>query len=105
MIKHFPHPKSRPEQIKIIKKIEKSIEDGFKYILLNAGTGIGKSAIASTLAKYYNDSLIVTSTKQLQKQYQKDFKYPSMLGRGNFDCRELKKTPCDLGLCRTTPKK
>ena len=65
------HP--RNTQIKLINKINFAIGEGYKNIILEAGTGIGKSAIATTLANMYEDSYILTMTKQLQEQYLHDF--------------------------------
>ena len=66
---HYP----RNSQIKLINKINWAIGEGYKNIILEAGTGIGKSAIATTLANMYDDSYILTMTKQLQEQYLNDF--------------------------------
>ena len=58
----------RNSQIKLINKINYAINKGYKNIILEAGTGIGKSAIATTIANMYDDSYILTMTKQLQEQ-------------------------------------
>lgn len=101
---YFPHQKMRESQKHILSEIEYALKVGYKYILLNAGTGIGKSAIAITLARYYNSAYIITATKQLQKQYIKDFNYPRSIGRGNFKCKTIG-TTCDKGYCRITTDK
>jgi Rad3-related DNA helicase len=64
----------RPGQMEIIKKIEKAIENGKTNIVLEAGTGTGKSIIAATHALYSGRAYIYTMTKQLQFQYEDDFK-------------------------------
>ena len=78
------HP--RNTQIKLINKINLAINEGYKNIILEAGTGIGKSAIATTLANMYDDSYILTMTKQLQKQYLDDFgeMLVEIKGKGNY---------------------
>ena len=78
----------RDEQIKIINNIVADMDNGYKNIILEAGTGIGKSAIATTIANMVNDSYILTRTKQLQEQYLHDFDYMLMeiKGRGNYIC-------------------
>ncbi len=106
IIRHFPKGMTpRPEQKKILKKIAKGIEDGYHIFLLDAGTGIGKSAIAATLAEYFGKAFITTVTKQLQDQYKEDFNYPVMKGRSNFDCKEAltfhKTVSCEDGICQT----
>lgn len=51
LLQHFPaDSEPRPEQVKILTEIEKAIESGKKYIIVQAPTGVGKSHIAATLA-------------------------------------------------------
>ena len=69
----LPKYNPRNSQIKLINEINVAIKNGYKYIILEAGTGIGKSAIATTIANMYDDSYILTMTKQLQEQYLDDF--------------------------------
>lgn len=89
---HYP----RNSQIKLINKINWAIGEGYKNIILEAGTGIGKSAIATTLANMYEDSYILTMTKQLQEQYLDDFgdMLVEIKGRGNYKCNY--KGSCDF---------
>ena len=90
------HP--RNTQIKLINKINHAIGEGYKNIILEAGTGIGKSAIATTLANMYEDSYILTMTKQLQEQYLHDFgdMLVEIKGKGNYKCNY--KGNCDFCL-------
>ena len=86
---HWSLPQYQPRvaQQKILNRIIWAIDNGYKNIILEAGTGIGKSAIATTLANMYEDSFILTMTKQLQKQYLHDF--PDLVeikGRANYKC-------------------
>ena len=72
---------------------------------MEAGTGTGKSAIASTLARMYESAYILTMTKQLQNQYADEFDFPLVKGRGNFDClKDGFEVTCDMGACKTAPK-
>lgn len=89
---HYP----RYSQIKLINKINWAIGEGYKNVILEAGTGIGKSAIATTLANMYEDSYILTMTKQLQEQYLNDFSdmLVEIKGRGNYRCNY--KGSCDF---------
>ena len=104
IIENFPFSSPRKGQLEIISDINEAIENGYKYIILEAGTGTGKSAIATTLAKMYQSAYILTMTKQLQSQYFNEFKFPMVKGRGNFYCLndDLDST-CDVGTCKTTP--
>ena len=104
IIRNFPFTHPREGQLEIISDIDEAIEKGYKYIILEAGTGTGKSAIATTLAKMYQSAYILTMTKQLQAQYANEFLFPMVKGRGNFGCLndDLDST-CDVGTCKTTP--
>lgn len=86
----------RNSQIKLINQINHAIGGGYKNIILEAGTGTGKSAIATTLANMYEDSYILTMTKQLQEQYLDDFgdMLVEIKGRGNYECNY--KGHCDF---------
>ena len=71
---YFPFEKPRQHQLETISEIKEAIDKGYKYIVLEAGTGTGKSAIAATLTSMFSSSYIFTVTKQLQDQYIEDFK-------------------------------
>ncbi|WP_458406098.1 helicase C-terminal domain-containing protein [Methanobrevibacter sp.] len=95
---HWSLPKYTPRnsQIVLINKINNAIKQGATNIILEAGTGIGKSAIATTIANMYDDSYILTMTKQLQEQYLDDFgaMLVEIKGRGNYKCNY--KGTCDF---------
>ena len=80
------HP--RPQQVEILDEISDALDSGYENIILEAGTGIGKSAIATTVARMCNDSYILTMTNQLQKQYLQDFNFllTEIKGRNNYVC-------------------
>ena len=92
----FLNHNPRNSQIKLINKINHAIGEGYKNIILEAGTGTGKSAIATTLANMYEDSYILTMTKQLQEQYLDDFSHMlvEIKGKGNYECNY--KGHCDF---------
>ena len=105
IIENFPFENPREGQLEIIADIEEAISKGYKYIILEAGTGTGKSAVATTLARMYESAYILTMTKQLQKQYADEFDFPLVKGRGNFDClKDGFEVTCDMGACKTAPK-
>lgn len=95
---HWSLPKYNPRnsQIVLINKINNAIGEGYENIILEAGTGTGKSAIATTLANMYEDSYILTMTKQLQEQYLDDFgaMLVEIKGRANYKCNY--KGSCDF---------
>ena len=92
----FLNHNPRNSQIKLINKINHAIGEGYRNIILEAGTGTGKSAIATTLANMYDDSYILTMTKQLQEQYLDDFSHMlvEIKGKGNYECNY--KGHCDF---------
>ena len=98
--KHFPFKNPRVDQLETISEIVNAIDKGFKYIILEAGTGTGKSAIAYTLSSMYDSSYILTVTKQLQDQYVDDFNNLKLVkGRSNFRCQQDSTLTCDEGKC------
>ena len=103
ILENFPFPEPREGQLEIIEDIEDAISKGFKYIILEAGTGTGKSAVATTLARMYDSAYILTMTKQLQSQYQNEFNFPLVKGRSNFTCLNDIEMTCDMGTCKTSP--
>src|SRR6476469_1328701 len=88
-IKDF-FPKNKPlreKQIYILNEIEKARNSGYKYIIIEAPTGIGKSWIASVSGFYYGSSYVVTGTKDLQEQYSNEFQYMKTIkGKSNYSC-------------------
>ncbi|MHB8601287.1 MAG: helicase C-terminal domain-containing protein [Nitrosotalea sp.] len=123
VLEHFPEEfKPREIQKEIIQGIEEKIKSGYKTIILSAPTGVGKSLIAATLARYFGSSFIVTASKQLQDQYSKDLKFlMPVKGKSNFACLKLmdqesilksdtknaiqKGLTCEKGLCEETTMK
>ena len=85
-VKYFPHEKPREQQVHAINTVLNAYKSGKKYFALEAGTGVGKSAIAVTVARYlaHHDrdhdeeiykpgAIFVTTQKLLQDQYEHDF--------------------------------
>jgi Rad3-related DNA helicase len=120
VLEHFPEEfKPREIQKEILEGIEQKIKSGYKTIILSAPTGVGKSLIAATLARYCGSSFIVTASKQLQDQYSKDLKFlMPVKGKSNFACLRLMEQEsitlsdtknaiqrgltCEKGLCEET---
>lgn len=76
----------------LLKKIEELLKDDKKYIVLRAPTGIGKSAICTTISSYFSSqqerSYLLCSRKYLQSQYMDDYSrvYANFWGKANYTC-------------------
>ena len=80
----------RKIQKEIIDQIEEKLESGFKKIILCAPTGVGKSLVGATIARYFDSSFTVTASKHLQDQYIKDIPFlKPVKGKQNFPCLKL----------------
>ena len=56
--KYFPYEEQREQQTYAIQKvIEAFMNDDKRFVILEAGTGVGKSAIGLTVARYINRNL------------------------------------------------
>jgi len=109
--KHFPYPVPRPEQEQAIEAALKAfLKNDKKFFILEAGTGVGKSAIGLTLARILNEQLshseefargsyFLTTQRVLQEQYENDFGHPngkmtSVYSSKNYQCEYHKKNDC-----------
>ena len=108
-IQYFPFPKIRKEQAAAIEFAIDSYESGKRFVTLELGTGVGKSAIGITIARYLETyapvlrnkdgdimtgAYVITPQKILQEQYLHDFggekgNIPllrSIKSRANYNC-------------------
>jgi ATP-dependent DNA helicase DinG len=86
-IKNFPFASQRNNQTRVLNEICEAFNSGYKYIILEAPTGFGKSPVAVSVAKTLGSSYICTSTKDLQTQYARDFSFIKVAkGKSNFPC-------------------
>lgn len=78
--------KARPQQIKVIDAIKENW-DKFNYFALSLPTGVGKTYIATAIADSVQNAYMLTSTLQLQTQYEKSWdEIVNLKGRGNYVC-------------------
>jgi len=79
--KYFVYKSARIEQQKAIEfAIDSFVKNQKRFVIVEAGTGVGKSAIGFSVARYINDmfsgdSYFLTTQKILQEQYVKDFSH------------------------------
>ena len=87
LLKNFPFPTRRESQSHVLNEIANAFASGYKYIVLEAPTGFGKSPVAIAVALTLGTSYICTSTKDLQTQYARDFPFLKVAkGKNNFIC-------------------
>src|SRR4030042_2814260 len=86
----FSLPSFRDGQREAIEEIQEALDKGYKYVLLDAPTGLGKSRVAQAFAKAFASSHVVTPQKILQMQYKRDFAKDMfiMMARGAYTCIE-----------------
>jgi Rad3-related DNA helicase len=114
-IQQFPHKHIRDQQSEAIEfALSEHINNGKKFIIIEAGTGVGKSAVGLTIARYLSQTpstkgsnpsgaYFLTTQKILQEQYVKDFggfsgPMKSIKSSTNYTCSFNKKTSCGEGL-------
>lgn len=87
-MEYFPLDEVRASQKAVLLEIDKALEAGNEFIILEAPVGSGKSAIAMTLAKAFGNAHLITPRKSLQNQYFDDFSDEVVLmkGRGSYPC-------------------
>ena len=119
----FPHDQERQEQTTAIKfALDAVINQNKRFVIIEAGTGVGKSAIGLTIGRYLNGkknsteefadgTYFVTTQKILQDQYVKDFggsrkQMRSIKSSSNYTCKFHKKLSCQQAqqMLRTTDK-
>lgn len=110
---HFPFGEIRDAQRDAIDfAIDSFVNKGKRFVVIEAGTGVGKSAIGLTIARYMNashpepeggafrnGSYFLTTQKILQEQYVKDFGEPKgsmrqLMSSSNYQCKFHKKQSC-----------
>lgn len=111
----FPFKEIRPQQDEAMNfALDAFLNKGKKFVILEVGTGGGKSPIAIAVAKYLakhmkvgdsyeKGSWILTTQKILQDQYLKDFGPPkgscrSVKSASNYRCDYFEKNKCSDSL-------
>ena len=113
---HFPYKSIREQQeIAIDFALNAFLNEGKRFVVIEAGTGVGKSAIGLTVARYLSSNMpnaaglfepgsyFLTTQKLLQEQYTQDFggfsgPMKSIKSSTNYTCNFNKKTSCGESL-------
>lgn len=83
----FPFKSYRAGQREAIASAREAFKRGKRFVVIEAPTGAGKSAVAVTLAREASSSYLLTAQKILQAQYRRDFPDLALMkGRANYRC-------------------
>ena len=106
-IKYFPYKEIRDQQRSAIDfALDAFVNKNKRFVILELGTGVGKSAIAMTIARYMTENCstentkgtyFLTTQKILQEQYMTDFAklgLVSLKSSENYDCSSKKGLTC-----------
>jgi len=120
--RYFPYGEIREQQDRAIQfALDAFLNKGKAFCVINAETGVGKSAIGLTIARYLaandsppvdlweNGAYFITTQKILQDQYVKDFGEHGMCSiksSTNYQCKYYKKQTCSESqqMLKTTDK-
>ncbi len=104
---YFPYASIRDEQTEAIEfALNSFLNNDKKFVIIEAGTGVGKSAVGLTLARslstvlpaseeYGAGAYFLTTQKILQHQYEKDFaSMCSIYSSKNYQCDYHKQNDC-----------
>ena len=59
--KHFPYAEIREQQsLAILYALRNFLQHDKRFVIIEAGTGVGKSAIGLTVGKYLNENIAKT---------------------------------------------
>lgn len=105
-LRHFPFPSIRDEQRKAIEFTLDAFAGGSRYVLLEMGTGCGKSPTGIAIARHLESqgakgAYVLTTQKVLQDQYLRDFgpgsrcaALRSIKSSSNYTCSARRGTTC-----------
>ena len=83
----FPFKAYRQGQREALEQARAAFARGKRFVVIEAPTGSGKSAIAVTLAREAKSAYVLTAQKLLQDQYLRDFPDLALMkGRSNYPC-------------------
>jgi len=108
----FPFKAPRAEQEQAINFALNSFVEGKRHVVLSCGTGVGKSAIGVTIARWLESNMpeapgsgytpgayFLTTQKILQEQYMRDFSQTmrQVMSSANYNCKFQRGQSCAEG--------
>lgn len=102
MLDFFPLSEPRESQKLVLDEIQSRFNAGFKYVIVEAPVGSGKSAIAISVSRYFDQAHILTPRKALQDQYYDDFEQYVyiMKGKSAYPCTYKMSDPQKANIAR-----
>lgn len=96
VLSNFPHSSYRPYQKEIIQTVQHHIDNDVKYIILQAPTGIGKTAAAGTLGSHADDAYFLAEQKIHQDHVKDEFPDATGTAKGkrNYCCGQNREPAC-----------
>ena len=89
-----------PNQLEALLKCAAAFGSGKKFVLCEAPPGVGKTHLAVGLSRLMQyETVFLTSTKDLQEQYEKVSGSPRVIGRPNFPCKIAPVVSASFGQC------
>jgi Rad3-related DNA helicase len=93
----------REQQKRVVDAIHQNW-DNYDYFALSLPTGVGKTFIATSIADSVEKAYILTSTLQLQNQYERSWtELVNLKGRGNYTCQLNTNFTVDAAPCSAQP--
>lgn len=97
---YFPFPEARPGQLETVAEVKTHTEEGWR-VLLNAGTGFGKSPTMMALAANFGSAWILVGKNDLVEQYRQDYEHLQYVGflksKAQFRCNMIPGQSCSEG--------
>ncbi len=100
ILSYFPEKTFFPNQREILLQIQNAFNAGKRFVIIESGTGSGKSLVLKTASYWLGSAHILTVQKSLQAQYtSKPPKFPEVKGRSSFSCTTNPTLLCSEGVC------
>lgn len=100
VVESFPLSSPRIQQLQVMEWLDREW-DNRRFFLIDAPTGVGKSAIAMAVARRAERAFFLTSTKVLQDQYMDMFgdELANLKGKDNYLCNLNKSFKVSHAVC------
>lgn len=105
----YPFPEAWDGQLEAIDRVLDTIEESRSYVLLNGGTGFGKSPVLMGIASLFQSSWLLVGKRDLVEQWRGDYEQFSHVGflksRQSFRCTVVPGADCADGNTQCSAKR